>query len=353
MKMELVLNLLYAFAFLWSSANAFSTTPSSRSTSSPTCLASTELESADDSVRRSLLRLAGAAPLLVASGGAFAAVGSLEEFSDANAILQGVTVKVADKSQQDAMIAFLQDGFNFQVLRKRIRGGLEETWLGFGPEQLSIPQDFQVPYAFSQYGGHASIHLVYDTQAAAPLYRIGDPAPGNNIAYVQVGVPEYRVSQMVKNGGNILDAYGIINVVSPAGLPMRGIIGISPDPIMFVAINCEDVESSKAFYQRLGFIEQEYPYTRPNKGMGQIEPPQPSKSVYMAPSKNSMGVLLLPMKKRKQVTSNPAFSSLDIVYKPSTEADDGDDVPKVYDPSGVSVAFQSERQFTMEEKVTR
>ena len=30
-----------------------------------------------------------------------------------------------------------------------------------------------------------------------------------------VGVPSYRVSQMVSNGGNILDAYGFVNVVSP------------------------------------------------------------------------------------------------------------------------------------------
>ena len=32
---------------------------------------------------------------------------------------------------------------------------------------------------------------------------------------VPVGVPSYRVSQMVSNGGNILDAYGFVNVVSP------------------------------------------------------------------------------------------------------------------------------------------
>jgi hypothetical protein len=61
---------------------------------------------------------------------------------------------------------------------------------------------------------------------------------------------------MVANGGNILDAYGLVNVVSPCGLPMRGIVGISPDPMMFVAINCQDVQQSKAFYEQLGFVEQ-------------------------------------------------------------------------------------------------
>jgi len=61
---------------------------------------------------------------------------------------------------------------------------------------------------------------------------------------------------MVKNGGSVLDAYGIVNVISPAGLPMRGIVGIWPDPIMFVAVRCQDVQKSRVFYEQLGFVEQ-------------------------------------------------------------------------------------------------
>lgn len=61
---------------------------------------------------------------------------------------------------------------------------------------------------------------------------------------------------MVAAGGNIIDAYGLVNVISPCGLPVRGIVGISPDPIMLVAINCESVKESTAFYERLGFKEQ-------------------------------------------------------------------------------------------------
>ncbi len=56
-----------------------------------------------------------------------ASVGTLPEFADTNAILQGLTVKVADKSQQDAMIAFLKDSFDFKVLRQRIIGSVIET----------------------------------------------------------------------------------------------------------------------------------------------------------------------------------------------------------------------------------
>lgn len=129
--------------------------------------------------------------------------------------------------------------------------------MGYGPEQLSIPSDFTIPVSsFAKYGGHAAIHIRYEAEATSVYYRRGEDAPGNNIAFLQVGVPAYRISQMVANGGNVLDAFGIVNVVSPCGLPMRGIIGISPDPIMFVAINCADVQQSRAFYEQLGFVEQ-------------------------------------------------------------------------------------------------
>jgi hypothetical protein len=59
--------------------------------------------------------------------GAHAAVGTLPEFADTNAILQGITVNVADKAQQDAMIDFLVGGFDFAVQRKRIKDSVEET----------------------------------------------------------------------------------------------------------------------------------------------------------------------------------------------------------------------------------
>ena len=97
---------------------------------------------------------------------------------------------------------------------------------------------------------------------------------------------------MVKSGGNVYNGYGIVEAVSPSGLPVRGIIGIHPDPMMFIAVNCKTVKESREFYQQLGFVPQEYPYCRPNQGKGQFEPEQPKGSVYLAPSKNSFGLLL-------------------------------------------------------------
>jgi hypothetical protein len=56
-----------------------------------------------------------------------AAVGSLPEYGTTNAVIQGITVNVADRSQQDAMIDFLVNGFSFKVLRKRIDDPVEDT----------------------------------------------------------------------------------------------------------------------------------------------------------------------------------------------------------------------------------
>jgi hypothetical protein len=58
---------------------------------------------------------------------AMATVGTLPELKEANAILQGITVSVADESQQDSMIKFLVDGFLFQVLRQRTVGTVTDT----------------------------------------------------------------------------------------------------------------------------------------------------------------------------------------------------------------------------------
>ena len=56
-----------------------------------------------------------------------AAVGTLPEFAETNAIVNGLTINVADASQQKAMIDFLIGAFSFEVQRQRIQGSVEET----------------------------------------------------------------------------------------------------------------------------------------------------------------------------------------------------------------------------------
>jgi len=293
--------------------------------------------------------------ILERSDVALAAVGTLPEFADASGILQRLTVSVADESQQESMIKFLVDGLMFKILRQRTIGSVTDTWLGYGPEQCSIPSDFTIPMSYGLYGGHASIHLQYDSSALNPTYKSGDDTTKQSIAYLQVALPTYRISQMVKNNGNVLDAYGYVNVISPSGLPFRAIIGIRSDPIMFVAINCQDVQKSKAFYQKLGFLEQSYPYARPSNGKGQFEPPQEANSVYLSLSQNSMGVLLRQSKNKKAVQPNRSVRSLSIVFDPATysvsdESVIGLESTAIIDPSGIPISFISVNSFEKEEK---
>ena len=145
---------------------------------------------------------------------------------------------------------------------------------------------------------------------------------------------------------------GLVNVLSPSGIPFRGVVGISPDPMMFVAINCQNVKESKDFYEKLGFAEQEIPYSRPSKGTTMFEPAPPKGSCYMSPSPNSMGVLLLPGTKRKMIKPNPVVDSLNIVYNPSSKSSSDEELI-VTDPSGVPIRFQSEAVFSAIEKATR
>jgi len=56
-----------------------------------------------------------------------AAVGTLPELADTNAIVQGITINVADASQQKLMIEFLLTSFDFEIQRQRIQDSVEET----------------------------------------------------------------------------------------------------------------------------------------------------------------------------------------------------------------------------------
>jgi hypothetical protein len=61
-----------------------------------------------------------------ASKDASAAVGTLPEFQDTNAILQGLTINVVDQSQLKSFVQFLTQGFGLEILRQRIQGPVEE-----------------------------------------------------------------------------------------------------------------------------------------------------------------------------------------------------------------------------------
>lgn len=82
--------------------------------------------------RKTLTHLTAAAMLVCFPFGltdnlAMADVGTLPELKGATAVLQGITVSVADVSQQNSMIKFLVEGFLFNVLRQRTVGTVTDT----------------------------------------------------------------------------------------------------------------------------------------------------------------------------------------------------------------------------------
>lgn len=115
-------------------AVGFSVLSNPKSSASSLHAISSIVDDNDDEVpitsRRSIFTSAVSGAILLSGFSpepAHAVVGTLPEFADTNAIVQGVTIDVVDKAQQDNMINFLVNGFDFQVLRKRIKGPVEDT----------------------------------------------------------------------------------------------------------------------------------------------------------------------------------------------------------------------------------
>lgn len=121
-----------AFSGAWSNANACSRSTLLSATNDDVASAPDEESKSLGDTRRSVLKkaslVAGSLGVsFMAAGESQAAVGTLPEFAETNAILQGVTIDVADQSQQESMISFLTDAFDFQVLRQRKVGSTTDT----------------------------------------------------------------------------------------------------------------------------------------------------------------------------------------------------------------------------------
>jgi len=103
------------------------------------------------------------------------------------------------------------------------------TTIGFGPQEYAVPADF-VPgiSGFSEYGSHFSLQLIAPPLAAADGSDQGSatvPTRGDGLAYVAMGVPQYRVSKLIEYGGEIKSSYGFTVVDAPGGLPLQVVLG--------------------------------------------------------------------------------------------------------------------------------
>jgi hypothetical protein len=73
-----------------------------------------------DSTRRSFLTTTATTAISITlwpASQSWAAVGTLPECQDTNVVLQGLTIKVTDPVQKNQMISFLQNAFDFEILR--------------------------------------------------------------------------------------------------------------------------------------------------------------------------------------------------------------------------------------------
>lgn len=282
---------------------AFSPRPLARA---PTTLHMT----ADDLSRRDAFSttLKGAAALsgLAATGTAPThALGELPEVAQLSRLPAHAVVKTQDMA---ALVDFLTKGVGLRVLRtEKAADGAEVNFVGFGPEQLVIPSEFQPGLStFADYGGHFSFKLV-SVPEDEPL------DVGFGLAYFKLGMPFYRFSKVLEYGGEVISSYGWTYVRAPGGLPLQIVLGDQPrDPIMLAAVYVKDIKKAEAYYAKLGMKRQDFPYARATVP-SVFEPQQPKNSVFMGFSDDSFGMLLLPCPREiKSLNVGNVYQGLEI-----------------------------------------
>ena len=165
--------------------------------------------------RRDFLFESAAAPLWTSAPAALA-VGTLPETTKLPRVAVQGSVRVSSSAP---LVDFLTKGLGFTVLRREqysVNGKRAiTTTVGYGPEQLAVPTDFAPGVtSFQGYGGHFTLQLVevMDEKDDGVL-RFYEP--GTGLAYIQIGLPNYRISKLLEYGGEITSSYGFTEVVAP------------------------------------------------------------------------------------------------------------------------------------------
>ena len=84
------------------------------------------------------------------------------------------------------------------------------------------------------------------------------------------------------------DAYGWVEMDTPAGIPLQIVVGRARDPIMCACIRVANLAQTMAFCQEsLGMTEQAFPLAR--KPGSDFEPRHPANSVYVTHTPETMG----------------------------------------------------------------
>lgn len=179
--------------------------------------------------------------------------------------------------------------------------------VAYGPTDLTRPPNFYPGISvFDEDGGHCSV----------VVRRGGTGNVGDNFAYMQLAMPFIRASKLMAYGGQIVEAYGVVNVVAPGGIPLKLLVGDEvKDRIQYVALRVRNVKDSERFYVKaVGMRKTAYPRARPiTKEESPFDPNPPKGSAYLEFCQDSPGLLLLPSE--RDVIFRPTKPKLGDVYR--------------------------------------
>lgn len=199
-------------------------------------------------------------------------------------LLREITIDVPDPS---ATVLFFTQALGMVPVRSESG----ELAVAYGPTELTRPSQFYPGVStFDEDGGHCSIVVRKGGQGKA----------GDGLAYVQLAMPFIRASKLMAYGGQIVEAYGVVNVVAPGGLPLRLLVGDEvKDRIQYVALRVQSVKETQSFYvDNVGMKKSVYPRARPiTKDESPFDPNPPKGSAYLEFCEDSPGLLLVPSAK--------------------------------------------------------
>ena len=180
---------------------------------------------------------------------------------------QGMRIGVPD---MEKAVTFWTKGCGALVLDTKLVNGVNVTRIGFGPQ--SFRRDDGAKFALEMVEGPSTRcepqpldrrafraeQLSHPHMPACIAFTPRSPCPrsfetGGVLQYVQLAIPIFRLSQVMKNGGDIQSSYGWTQLTAPGGLPLRVHIDESRrDPFEFVALRTSSLKSSVAHYESLG-----------------------------------------------------------------------------------------------------
>ena len=225
-------------------------------------------------------------------------------------IFQDISLNVANTYNDAIMFkALFQD--TCQTIRSSSYKGNNSTTIAFGADAYKSPSTFQAGISsYGMDGGHATITLLSKDETDQDVQEIF--SKGNGLQYIKIGSDLLRLSKGVENGANIKYAYGWVDLDTPNNLPLKIVVGIRRDPLMFACISVSNIDQTVKFLsEELGMKEMPLPLAR-NPG-SEFEPQPQKGDIYMGYSPDTMGFLLTPLPKGVKLSIGTQLNGFNII----------------------------------------